>query len=309
MHAWEAIQKAVDYIEENIKENLTSEKLADVAGLSPFYFQRLFTRLVKTPVGEYVKKRRLARACEVLSDKNKRILDIALEFSFNSHESFTKTFKSAFGITPDEFRQCPVRLNQVIKPELLIGYTMIDEGVPLITENIVLEITRKRLDTPEFYVGLTAQIPINQQIPLGETTGIDYPGQLWDKFHSLKSNIKELDSNATEIGVSMMGKSEDGTFTYFVGKQANQEIALANGLMAWELIASDYIVCTFEAESFTELTSSALGKAMNYLFGTWLTKHKITTEAISIEKYFNLSSDISKMEIWVVPVKGTELEC
>ncbi len=126
MHAWESIQKVLDYIEENIAQSHSPEELAKVAALSPFYFQRLFTRLVKHPVNEYIKLRRLARACETLGDKDKRILDVALDCGFSSHEHFTKTFKSAFGITPEKYRENPVHLNQVIKPELLLNYTMID---------------------------------------------------------------------------------------------------------------------------------------------------------------------------------------
>ena len=69
MHAWEFIQKTLNYIEEHISEDIQIEELADIAGLSLFYYQRLFTRLVKKPVREYIKLRRLARACEVLRDK------------------------------------------------------------------------------------------------------------------------------------------------------------------------------------------------------------------------------------------------
>ncbi|MFD1899629.1 AraC family transcriptional regulator [Enterococcus termitis] len=47
MHAWEAIQKSIDYIESNLTEEVSIEKLAEMAGLSPFYFQRLFSRLVQ----------------------------------------------------------------------------------------------------------------------------------------------------------------------------------------------------------------------------------------------------------------------
>ena len=120
-----------------------------------------------------------------LEDKNKRILDISLEYGFNSHEHFTKTFKSAFGITPGEYRNSPVRLNQIIKPDLMLGYTMIDENVPLITDSIVLEISRRMMDAPEKYVGLSAPVSVAAQTPPGESTGIDVPGQLWDKFHEL----------------------------------------------------------------------------------------------------------------------------
>ena len=77
MHAWEAVQKSVDYIEEHLQENIRAEALAEIIGLSPFYFQRLFKRLVNKPLQEYVKLRRLAKAVEALNTENQRILDVA----------------------------------------------------------------------------------------------------------------------------------------------------------------------------------------------------------------------------------------
>ena len=54
MHAWEAIEGALDLIEEHLQEDISTEALAQSAGLSPFYFQRLFKRLTGRPVLEYV---------------------------------------------------------------------------------------------------------------------------------------------------------------------------------------------------------------------------------------------------------------
>lgn len=302
MHAWEQIQKTVDFIEEKLSEEIKIEILANMAGLSQFYFQRLFKRLVKKPVNEYVKFRRLARASEVLEDKNKRIIDIALDFGFSSHETFTRTFKGAYGITPEEYRATPVRLNQISKPELLLNYTMIDEDVPLITDSIVLEITRRKVDVAETYIGFSAQVPISQ-VPVGETTGIDVPGQLWDSFHSLKADIPNLLPDGIEIGVSMLGETTDGTFNYFVGGTVKPNTSVNGGLIKWELPLDEYVVCCFEAENFSELTTSALGKAMNYLFGTWLANLGLTTQPFSVEKYYKNTPDVAYMEVWVIPVR------
>lgn len=48
MHAWEQIQETIDFIEDHLTEEIEIEKLAGMAALSPFYFQRLFSRLVKS---------------------------------------------------------------------------------------------------------------------------------------------------------------------------------------------------------------------------------------------------------------------
>ena len=76
MHAWEAIQRSVDYVEEHLQENIRAEDLAEMVGVSPFYFQRLFKRLVNKPLQEYIKLRRLAKSIEALNTENQRILDV-----------------------------------------------------------------------------------------------------------------------------------------------------------------------------------------------------------------------------------------
>ena len=305
MHAWESIQKVLDHIEDNLAQCHSPEELSKVAALSPFYFQRLFARLVKRPVNEYIKMRRLARACEALEDRSQRILDIALAYGFNSHEQFTKAFKGAFGITPEAFRKHPVRLNQAMKPDLLLDYTLIDENVPLIADSIVLEISRKTVGVPELYVGLSAPVSIAQQTPVGEATGVDVPGQLWDAFHEQKDGIVGLAPDGIELGASSMGEHADGTFTYFVGASAIAGATAPHDtslfdFATWELPAGEYIVCSFEAADFAELTTSALGKSMRYLFGTWLPKHNLTPRPFSAEKYTDAGPEICKMELWVM---------
>ena len=60
MHAWETIERSLDHMEEHLGEEVKIEALAGMAALPPFYFQRLFKRLVHKPVQEYVKLRRVA---------------------------------------------------------------------------------------------------------------------------------------------------------------------------------------------------------------------------------------------------------
>lgn len=155
MHAWEAIQQSVDYIEENIKEELSIEELANVSYLSMYYFQKLFSRLVGKTVKEYIKARRVANAKPLLKATNLRIADIALEYGFNSHESFTKAFKEIYCITPEAYRRNNLLLTDFLKPDLSIYYTMVDEDVPLMVDDMVLEINQRVLKETEYYTGVS----------------------------------------------------------------------------------------------------------------------------------------------------------
>ncbi len=186
MHAWEQIQQTIDFIEYHLSEEISIDSLAKMAALSPFYYQRLFSRLVKKPVAEYVKLRRMAKATEALLTKERRILDVALELGFSSHEHFTRTFKETFDMTPEEYRKNPQTLNRMTKPELLLNYTLVDEGVPLIIDGTVLEINRQRLTQPIHFVGLEKKMPVQFVDGLGTKSGVDPLDTLWRDFHHKK---------------------------------------------------------------------------------------------------------------------------
>ncbi len=302
MHAWEAIQKTLDYIEANISEEFDIERLAKESALSLFYYQRLFSRLVKKPVREYIKLRRLACACESLADKQRRIIDIALDCGFGSHETFTRAFKEAYKMTPEEYREHPVMLNHFDKPDLLLNYTMIDEGVPLISDGLVLEFNRKKLLQPILFMGVTGIIPIEGQMPLGEATGVDMPGQVWERFHREKQLIPRV-KGGRELGVAYLGDVPEGYFTYFAGAEAEQG-SQDNCFVKWELPAGEYVVCGFEAEDFERLVTVALNKAIKYS-GLWLEKHSLTMDVYSPEMYYDSSPDGTYMELWMpVAEKG-----
>lgn len=307
MHAWEAIQNSVDYIENHLQEDIRAEALSKMTGLSPFYFQRLFRRLVNKPLQEYVKMRRLARAAEELKSKNPRILDVALDYGFSSHGNFTRAFKETYGITPEEYKKAQPLLNTFRKPEIAANYITVDEGVPLIVGNMVLEIRRERLQASETYLGLSTEVPIAGQTPMGESTGIDLPGQLWVRYHREKTALEQYLSPHGEMGMSYAADPEKGTFSYFAGGSVKTiPVQIPDCFVRCELPEGEYIVCSIEAENFEELAGAALDQASRYLFGTWLPKHQLATLPFSAEKYDIASPEVNRMELWVAPQSVTD---
>lgn len=303
MYAWKTIEQSLTYIEKHLTEEIRTEELANTIGLSPFYFQRLFKRLVKKPVQEYIKLRRLAKVIENLKDTDRRILDIALDYGFSSHANFTRVFKETYGMTPDEYRKDLPTLNTFNRPQISMNYVLVDEGVPLVVGDIVLEVERRTLKQTERYVGLEIEVNISEQMPVGESTGVDVPGQLWKRYHREKELLFTSPDSGVELGMSHMGNSAPGYFTYFAGGLV-QEIPeqLPEGFQKQELAAGEYIVCKIEAESFEDLATVALNQANNYLFSTWLPRHNFTTEPFAAEKYYCSLEDMASMEIWVKPL-------
>lgn len=301
MHAWEAIQKSVDYIENHLTEEIRIEKLAEIAGLSPFYFQRLFTRLVKKPVCEYIKLRRLAQALKNLRTKNTRIIDTAINYGFSSHANFTRAFKEVYGITPDEYRTTNIDLNQFVKPELVLNYVMVDENVPLVTEGIVLEVTRRQLSIPRNFIGIAREIPISELMG-GTDTSVSFTAKLWNEFHETKTKIPHLITGGNEFGALYMGEAQEGFCIYMAGAEAEYGVT-AEGYSTFELPAAKYIVCGFEAENFEELTNSAVYKAQTFM-ARWMKKHNLTTTSFAGEMYYPVTEDCAYLEHWMIPLEN-----
>ncbi|MGI6344410.1 MAG: helix-turn-helix transcriptional regulator [Bacillota bacterium] len=115
MTSWEkieAVQRMQDYIAAHIHEKITLKNLADAAAYSPWYAARIFRELTgKTPF-EYIRALRLSEAAVRLRDSDTRIVDVALDFVFDSHEGFTRAFSRQFGISPRDYskRRPPLQL-------------------------------------------------------------------------------------------------------------------------------------------------------------------------------------------------------
>ena len=293
MHAWEAIQKTLNHIEEYISDEIQIEELAEVASLSLFYYQRLFTRLVKKPVREYIKLRRLARACEALSGRENRIIDIAVGYGFGSRETFTRAFKAAYGISPTQYKDKPVGLNHFERPDLLLNYVMVDEGVPLISEGLVLEYNRKTLEEPVNFLGVKDYWRFQSGKMLGERTEVSGPAAVWDKFFGVYKDIPRI-PGGRRLGVSYHGGAPEGYSTYFVGAEAELE---DSRFASWQLPARDYVVCSFEAEDFEHLMSGT-GKMMKFT-RSWLKNHGLIADGFYPELYYPNSSKIAYMEMWI----------
>lgn len=112
------IQAAVNYIETNLCEELSLDEIANVAGFSKFYFHRIFQSEIGMPIYDYIRKRRLASAAALLLNTDTSILDVAVNYHFESQEAFSRAFKSVYQLPPGRYRTA-------IK-DLSIGGTMMN---------------------------------------------------------------------------------------------------------------------------------------------------------------------------------------
>jgi AraC family transcriptional regulator len=100
----ERLLRVLVFIQRNLDEELPLEDLARVAHFSPYHFHRIFRGIVGESLQEHIRRLRLERAALQLKRTDRRVLEIALEAGFETHESFTRAFRAVLGCSPSEFR-------------------------------------------------------------------------------------------------------------------------------------------------------------------------------------------------------------
>ncbi len=296
MFTWEAVEKAIDLIESHLLEPISTQRLADHVGLSVFYFQRLFKRLTGKTVQQYVKLRRLAYSVALMEDSHRTILDVALECGFSTHSNYTRAFCECFGITPQTYRREHPALNVLQRPDLSLRYDSAAAQM-VATGDSVFEIGMRVLSQPEFYQGYEIIVPMAGQIPGGQATGIDLPGELWRRFHARKTKESYLCEETVELGVCH-GADHD-SFRYFAGAQVENMLLKPDDLVAFTLVPGEYAVCRIDAPSHTKMVTQGLYRATQYMYDVYLPAAKRLAAAFAAEKYHLPDGGTCCMELWI----------
>lgn len=103
----EIVVRMKNYINEHITEPVTALEVTRVTGYSQFHASRIFKEETGKSPFEYLREQRLVAAAHELRKGQKRVIDVALDFVFDSHEGFTRAFVKTFGISPKQFSMIP----------------------------------------------------------------------------------------------------------------------------------------------------------------------------------------------------------
>lgn len=135
------IRDLLSWLESHLDQPLSLDNVAAKAGYSKWHLQRMFKEVTGQAIGAYIRARRLSKAAVALRLTSRPILDIALQYRFDSQQTFTRAFKKQFTQTPALYRRAedwhahgmcpPIRLglNNIAQPEYVSLSTLTLIGV------------------------------------------------------------------------------------------------------------------------------------------------------------------------------------
>ncbi len=276
----ERMNKAIDYIEENLTEKPDYEKLGSIACCSSYHFQRMFTYMAGITLSEYLRRRKMSLAAADLQSTDEKIIEIAAKYGYQSPTAFNRAFQSVHGLAPSAVRQEGV----TVKSYPPIAFQITVKGV---------QAMEYRIETKEAFQIAGISAPLSGQI---EDNFKTVP-EMWMKAAgdgTIQKLASIMDSEpAGLLGVSVCSDREQ--WKYFIAVSTSKE---DSGFETYTVPAAAWAV--FPGEG-TNLSMQDLERrivtewlpASGYEYGN----------APDIEVYLNADPQNAKYEVWIPVVK------
>lgn len=267
--------KALQYIYDNIDEDLGLDGIAKHVGTSVPTLKRLFTEVADVSAGMMVRRLRMEYALRTLRSRKERILETALASGFHDHSAFSRSFRKIFGFSPKEARE---------------------------RKNIIQDLKSIELEDPDF-IELNA---FSIQSITEEGHYFDCAPRAWDKMKSILSGSLLLDEDSTVIFVGIgqddphEGEMRERKVRYTAGMHGAPPIP---GLQRIDVKGGSYARFKFDGKI------ANIGLAYHYVFGPWREKSevKLDTEnpAIVLFETFPKPTGDIRLKL-LVPTKESE---
>lgn len=276
----ENFNKAINYMEEHIREEVDYEKAAQIACCSVFHFQRMFTYMAGLPLSEYIRRRRMSLAAVDLQGSNDKIIEIALKYGYSSPTAFNRAFQGVHGIAPSAAR----KEGMILKSYPPISFKITIKGV---------EEMNYRVEEREAFRIVGVSQPLFKEIE----KNFEIVPAMWGKA-AADGTIEKLASMMNSspkglLGVSACGNAEE--WKYFIAVASTDQ---AKDLEEYEIPASVWAVFP---GSGTNLSIQELEKR---IVTEWLpTSGYEYGNAPDIEVYLNPDPNNAQYEVWIPVVK------
>ncbi|MDR0442070.1 MAG: helix-turn-helix domain-containing protein [Treponema sp.] len=219
---YDLLENVLIDIEKGIGEGINIDILAKKYSLSDGHLRRLFRFAFKTTIAGYIRSRKLAASLDVLLKTNTNILDISLDYDFEYEQSYIRSFKREFGITPGDLRKS----GQIVKvkpPLHLYNENNMDGGLFFGPDFVMV---------PQFHVvGKSRRIPFVDALTAAPKAAI----QFWNND---RSTIKKVINPNVYIGLTLNRNYEKKYSDYAPSVQVKDLSHIPQGFSGYTFDAS-----------------------------------------------------------------------
>lgn len=259
------INNVIEFIELNIKEELTLDNISNDVNLSKYHLNRIFNAITHKKLMDYVKNRKLSQSVYDLLNTDLKIIDISFEYNYKYEQSYIRSFKKTFGISPEKFRK--ERPTLKITDKINLNYlTAIGTNGIIIDPVIVLK--------PKFSIVGTKHKLYLKDIDVTNENKIDLSHEVVLDFGYNQRLKIENPINPKELIIffSNLNECENKDYIYFTPSQLvpNNSKALTNMFYA-KIPTQKYAVFKYIGLHPPEHTNFAKLKSIQmYIFSVWI---------------------------------------
>lgn len=250
----DAIALCIEFIEKNIKNELSPEIIANECGYSTFHFSRVFNINQGMTLMEYVKKRRLSLAAKDLFN-GKKIIDIALEYGFQTHNGFSKAFKKEFGFSPTQYLK---HMDGNLEKKLMLKFGG-DFMNPIIIEKSAFKVAGYGIKTNITNGNYTKDVA---------SFWINYDGEnLESKMYKILNPPKH-----GEVGLCIPSSNDNGEATYMLGVIVDDFNDVTDDMITVEVPEATYVVFTtnpVNTDTENNKFANEIKQTWKYIFEEW----------------------------------------
>ncbi|AFM40945.1 hypothetical protein Desaci_1968 [Desulfosporosinus acidiphilus SJ4] len=290
MNSLKRMNDALNYIEENLTNEIDFNEAARLAFCSEYHFQRMFSFLAGITLSEYIRRRRLTLAAFELKNSNLRVIDVAIKYGYNSPDSFTRAFQSLHGITPSEAK---------LNGQLLKAYPRMTFQLSIKGGN---EMNYRIVEKEAFrIIGIKKRVPVifNGVNPEIASMWQSLNKELIRKLIEL-SDIEPLGLINASVNFSEERKEEKGELDHYLGVATTRECP--ENLAQLEVSASTWAV--FESVGpFPDTLQNVWGRIYAEWFPSSNYEHAEGPTILWTEQKDVTQSPI-RTEIWVPILKS-----
>lgn len=253
MNYLDQLQLGVDHIEANLDYELPLADVARAAGVSRWHFQRIFSAVTGETLKTYIRSRRLARSLERLACTDIRIIDIAILAGYESQEAFTRAFRTAFDMTPYQFRKLGRRTRFLRKAQFDTDY------LRHITTNLTME-PEVVVWEPMIMIGMRTRF---FSVDSEKNNIADQLPPLWDAFLARLDDVRHRVSTVG-YGVIRPESPDSDHLVYDAAVEVSRIDSVPEGMVRFDLPGATYAHFTHRGPV------ADLNLTVNYVYSTWL---------------------------------------